>query len=621
MIKLNNLDKKFGKQIVFDKFSYTFGNRGLYVLFGESGCGKTTLLNLICGIEGFDGGTIEIDNRIYDKKVSWEDLKSKIGYMTQDVYWIDYLTVGEQLELLGNSKTEILNCLSTFGLQPLYDRYFSELSGGQRQRVFLAQFLLQKKEILLLDEPTASLDSASKKAVFEMLHSIKDDVLILCSSHDKEILPYSDAALPISPSINDCCEKEAPPLESRSKNTDEPVVCKNKALFPYFIKWFSWKGREKKSLNIMLFIYVLVFLSLFIADTPSSKEAASMKQLYRINQCIVSVDNTKNFESVVQNCKSDLLDAVLVYNGSCPDYNQEKEPIDTVINTIPKDKKAFNYSDKILYGSYFTSKNQMILSYNKALEYGNPEEIIGESITLNMYDGNREFEIIGVFDAFSERENQYLNQSLSPEVNGIFINSEYTKSFAQDRSFNWNNKKTFVLYFNSYRSMKAFVKNNQNASDFEIMESNVDYGIISHLEMMFYVLLPCVAVVAFCAILFYFQTKKLEILYNPHLISLYAYLGFEQKEIERCWILGNLIENIITVFTSGILAVLIASVLNVINYKADLFPFVVFTYNLQILFGFVLFNIIFACLICKANFKTISKIKWYTLFLQQRDLL
>lgn len=621
MIRLNHINKKFGDQIIFDDFSYEFNN-GLYVLFGESGCGKTTLLNIICGIENFDSGAITIDDITYEKQVNWENIKSKVGYMTQDSYWIDYLTIGEQLELLGNSKEEIIECLNSFGLEELYDRYFSELSGGQKQRVFLIQFLLQKKNIILLDEPTASLDGVSKKAVFEMLNSIKENCLVICSSHDKDLIEYSNQAIYISKSINND-DALKPILQSKNEAKNEKIKTeyKNKPLFPYFIKWFTWKKRERKSLKMIVVIYVLVFLSIFVADTPKSKEENSMQQLYRINQCIVSINNAYDIIHTIENSDKNIIESVLVYNGSCPDINKNKDFIDTMFNTIPKDKEVFRFSDKILYGSYFTDRDQVIMSYEKALEYGNPEDIIGESITLKMYDGNKKFKIIGVFDKFLDHEQQYLYQSLSPETNGIFINSEYTRQFIDDSFFNWNNKKVYVLYFNSYKSMKKFVSNNLDNPQFQIMDSNVDYQIISNFEMMFYILLPSAVVVAFCALLFYLQTKKIEIMYNPHLVSLYEFLGFRKKEIERCWILGNLIENLKNIFLSGIIATFISIIANFLNNKINIFPFVLFTYNIPIILLFVILNTVLVYLICKFNFKAVSKIKWYQLFLNQRDLL
>lgn len=618
VLKINNLYKSFGNQVIFNNLSYSFNRTGLYILFGESGCGKTTLLNLICGIEKFKGGNIVINETKYEEQVSFEDVKSIIGYMTQDSHWIDYLTIGEQLEMLGNSKEQIIDVLSKFKLEDLYDRYFSDISGGQKQRVFLSQLILEGKSIILLDEPTASLDTDSKKAVFEMISSMKEDALVICSSHDKDLLNYSDYILDFS-NINNINQSKI----EITNNVEEKVVTSytHKRLLPYFLKWFTWKKREKKSLVIMTLIYLLVFLSLFIADTPQSKENSSMKNLYRINQCTISLYGDIQLEKVIDFREYNITECVLQYNGSCPDYNIKNEPIDTMINTIPKDKEAFKYSDKILFGSYFSDENQIILSYRKALEYSNPEMLVGETMTFNMYDGKKTFEIVGVLDEFSDREEQYLMQSLAFEDNGIFINGGYTQQFIDDCNFNWNNKRSYVLYFNSYKDMKNFVLDNSENTDFEILESNVDYNIISMFELMFYILFPSAIVISLCATLFYYQTKKIEMMYNSYLVSLYKYLGYNEKEIRKCWLIGNILENIKILACSGLISLLISFLLNIINYFIDLLPFVVFTYNPTLILLYVFINMIFVLLICALNYKTISKINWHDLFLQQRDII
>ena len=618
MLKINNLCKKFGNQVIFKNFSYNFNRTGLYILFGESGCGKTTLLNIICGIEKFNSGNIIIDKNDYTQQVNFEDIKSTIGYMTQDSHWIDYLTIGEQLEMLGNSKHQILDVLGKFELEDLYNKYFSDISGGQKQRVFLSQLILQKKNIILLDEPTASLDIDSKQTVFEMINSMKEDALVICSSHDKDLLKYSDYILDFSNinNQNQSSEKILGTTEEQIVNSYTP-----QKLLPYFLKWFNWKKREKKSLIIMTLIYLLVFLSLFIADSPQSKERSSMKNLYRINQCTVNLDSCTQIDDVVDFRKYNILDCVLQYNGSCPDYNIHNDPINTMLNTIPKDEKAFKYSDKILFGSYFSNQNQIILSHKKALEFSDPEMLIGEKMTFNMYDGKKTFEIVGVFDEFSDREEQYLMQSLAFEDLGIFINSDYTQQFINNSNFNWNNKRSYVLYFDSYKHMKSFVLDNSENTAFEILDSNVDYNIISTFELMFYILFPSTIVISLCTTLFYYQTKKIEMMYNSHLVSLYKYLGYNRKEIRRCWILGNLLENIKILACSGLTALLISFILNLINYYTNLLPFVVFTYNPSIILLYLFVNVIFVLLICALNYKTISKINWYDLFLQERDII
>ena len=81
LIKLISLNKNYGQQQVFSNFSYSFSENGLYLLFGESGCGKTTLLNIICGMTSFDSGKVQIAGQHFYKNVEWEKITQDSALM------------------------------------------------------------------------------------------------------------------------------------------------------------------------------------------------------------------------------------------------------------------------------------------------------------------------------------------------------------------------------------------------------------------------------------------------------------------------------------------------------------------------------------------------------------
>lgn len=617
MINITGLYKSYGNQSVFENFNCTFPEKGLILLFGESGCGKTTLLNLIGGLTDFQKGSIIINNNEYKNQVNTNEIKNYVGYMTQDCYWIDYLTIGEQMELSGEPKETILELLDEVYLKDKYNSYFNELSGGQQQRVCLIQAILHKKEVLLLDEPTANLDEENKKSVFEAIEKLKNKILVICSTHDKQFFNYCDR-------IIDFSSNKIKILQNDSSNI--PIIKKERRitkpqLYKYYKKWFKSKQYDKKSLWMLAIVYFLSFLAVFIADSPKHKETESIKDLYRINQCSVILEPTDlTFVESRYLFEENILDIVLQYNGSCPSTNVNGKEIDTLYNTLPHNKNAFKYADKIIAGDYFSDKYQVILSYEKALEYGDIDDIIGRNISLEMYDGLKQMTIVGVFSEFSETEEQYLNQSFLAENNGIFISSEYTQDFWNDKNFSWHGQRNCVLYFNDYEDMTDFVASN-SFPDYDFFTNNIDYRITSLFILLFCFMIPAIILIVFCALVLYYQTKRLELAYNSHHLSIYDYLGFEKTEIKKCWVLGNLYNFLKIIIPSGICAFIISAIFNFMNLRFSIIPFTLFSYNFLIITIFILSSIILSLIISSSGFKVINTVNWYHLFLKNRDIL
>lgn len=192
MILCSKVSKSYEKNKIIDSFSYSFNDTGFYLLMGESGSGKTTLLNILSGLLSFEGGTIYYDGQNYIKQVSNEQLMYKIDYVTQDSFFVDFLCVMDNLRLVCADENRIIDVLRQFGLKNVSNKMPSVLSGGEKQRLAIVRSLLNSKKILLLDEPTASLDRENKFAVFDLLKKLKDKILIICTTHDKEAKPYAD---------------------------------------------------------------------------------------------------------------------------------------------------------------------------------------------------------------------------------------------------------------------------------------------------------------------------------------------------------------------------------------------------------------------------------------------
>jgi len=175
--------------------------KGLSAIYGPSGCGKTTLLRLIAGLEKHDKTRVQIGSSVWQSQQQFIPVhRRKVGVVFQEASLFSHLSVQDNL-LYGRSR---LGCprpdlwqqvLHWLELEPLFSRRVEQLSGGERQRVALGRAILREPELLLLDEPMASLDTARKAEVLAILQRLKSelDLPMILVSHDlQEIAQVAD---------------------------------------------------------------------------------------------------------------------------------------------------------------------------------------------------------------------------------------------------------------------------------------------------------------------------------------------------------------------------------------------------------------------------------------------
>ncbi len=191
-----------------DGISLTFPERGMVFLLGKSGSGKSTLLNLLGGLDKYDGGEIIIKG-VSSRDFSQERFDSYrntyVGFIFQDYNVLPEFTVGANialaLELQGKKATDelISKILDDVDLAGYGGRRPNELSGGQLQRVAIARALVKNPEIIMADEPTGALDSATGKQVFDTLKTLSAEKLVIIVSHDREYAEfYADRIIELS---------------------------------------------------------------------------------------------------------------------------------------------------------------------------------------------------------------------------------------------------------------------------------------------------------------------------------------------------------------------------------------------------------------------------------------
>ncbi len=203
MIKLQGLDKFFnkGKQNeihVINNITLELPERGMVAFFGKSGCGKTTLLNVLGGLDSFESGGVSIDGQSIRENT--DTLRNKyIGYIFQN-YNLNkgescFENIADALRLCGMNdeeaiKARVMAALRNVGLEHYHARTPDTLSGGQQQRIAIARAIVKNPRIILADEPTGNLDEANTVMIMDLLKEISRDHLVLLVTHEANLVDY-----------------------------------------------------------------------------------------------------------------------------------------------------------------------------------------------------------------------------------------------------------------------------------------------------------------------------------------------------------------------------------------------------------------------------------------------
>lgn len=202
MIKIHQLTKTFGDRTVFSDLNLNFDAGKVYALIGNSGCGKTTLLNMVAKLEPYDQGSIQYKGKDLRKIKPTNYFRNELGYLFQNFGLIDNKTVSENLDLglIGHkldkqkkreTKEEVLDRVGLSYIQLNQKVY--ELSGGEAQRVALAKIILKDPPLILADELTAALDPETSQEIMDLLLTLKNkDRLIIIATHNPTIWKQAD---------------------------------------------------------------------------------------------------------------------------------------------------------------------------------------------------------------------------------------------------------------------------------------------------------------------------------------------------------------------------------------------------------------------------------------------
>ena len=189
MITFDDITIKYEKNTIINNLSYAFETGKITAIIGESGIGKTSLLNLIAGLITSDSGSVS--NRF-----------ERTSYVFQEPRLFPWLTALENVSEVSN--VEIAKrYLALMKLENDLDKYPQELSGGMKQRVSIARALAYAPDLVLMDEPFKGLDSELRREIRELVFEELRGKTVIMVTHDESDTEYADIILKLTPTAED----------------------------------------------------------------------------------------------------------------------------------------------------------------------------------------------------------------------------------------------------------------------------------------------------------------------------------------------------------------------------------------------------------------------------------
>ncbi len=208
-LSISKLTHSYGNRITLEDLSFSVRKGEFFIIIGPNGSGKTTLMKVSAGIEKYQEGRIDIFDKS-DRRYSRKELARVVAYVPQ-TFPVDFPFTVKEVVMMGRSPhlgmlgferdhdQKITEAAMSFtGIDGLAERKMDRISGGERQRAIIARAICQEPRIILLDEPTASLDLAHQIRIMDLMERLKEEkgVTIVMVSHDVNLAAlYADTLL------------------------------------------------------------------------------------------------------------------------------------------------------------------------------------------------------------------------------------------------------------------------------------------------------------------------------------------------------------------------------------------------------------------------------------------
>ncbi len=395
MLELKKVTKTYEvaglKQKALDKVDIAFRNNEFVSILGQSGSGKTTMLNIIGGLDQYTSGDLII-NGVSTKKYTdrdWDTYRNhRVGFVFQSYNLIPHQTALQNVELAltlsGIGKEERRKrakaVLKKVGLEKHINKKPSQMSGGQMQRIAIARALINDPDILLADEPTGALDSETSVQVMELLKQIAEDKLVIMVTHNPD-LAYEYSTRIVKLLDGEIIDDSDPYIEEKEKEDEVVSKKKNKKTSMNFLTALSL------SLNNLMTKKGRTILTAFAGSIGIIGIALILSLSHGINKYIEKTEQetlgqyplTIEKESIDM---SSMLESFMSDEGE--EYNDdlvhEKSIMGDMFETISAEVQT---NDLKSLKEYFESDKTKIKDYVTEIDYG-------YNLTLNLYKADAE---------------------------------------------------------------------------------------------------------------------------------------------------------------------------------------------------------------------------------------
>ena len=206
MIEIKNLVKTYGNVQALRGVSLEIDGPGIFGLLGVNGAGKTTMMRTVAGLLTPDSGSVRVFGNLLNTRVGRLATRTLLGYLPQDVgiypnltarEFLDYVAILKGITNKAHRQREIALQLERVRLLDVADRQIKGFSGGMKQRIAIAQALVGRPKLLIVDEPTAGLDPEERIRIRNLLGDLAQSTTVILSTHIVEDIGYSCSDLAV----------------------------------------------------------------------------------------------------------------------------------------------------------------------------------------------------------------------------------------------------------------------------------------------------------------------------------------------------------------------------------------------------------------------------------------